>query len=100
MEVQFRTKKLQKCFEKYKEASRTWGDKVARRYVERIQILQNIKSVADLETLPQLKFMKHHELKSARAGEHAIALTGMWRLHFAVNDDVVTVLEVTKHYGD
>ena len=96
MEVQFRTKKLQKCFEKYKEASRAWGDKVARRYIERIQVLQNANSVEEVATFP----FKHHILSGDRVGEHVIWLTEKYRLHFAVSDDVVTVLEVTKHYGD
>ena len=97
MEVRFRTKRLRKCFEKYYEASRTWGDRVARRYVERIQVLQNAASIEEVATYPQFK---HHILSGDKAGEHVIWLTEKWRLHFAVSEDVVTVLEVTKHYGD
>jgi len=97
LEVQFRNKKLRRCFEKHKEAARKWGSEVARKYVQRVQVLQNMRSPDDLDSFRQFR---HHELKGERSGEHVISLTARYRLHFTVQGNVVTILEVTKHYGD
>lgn len=56
-----------------------------------------MRSPDDLDSFKQFG---HHELKGDRAGEHVISLTARYRLHFSVQGNVVTILEVTKHYGD
>ncbi len=48
MEVRFRTKRLQRCYESQKAAQRQWGTKIARKYVERVNILIASRSTADL----------------------------------------------------
>lgn len=101
MEVRFKTKKLQKQYEKSAEASKVYGEQVAKKYIMRINILKSAKSFEELYTIPTLKF---HPLKHDRDGEYAISLTGFYRL-IITNDgdngfDIVKIEEVSKHYGD
>jgi proteic killer suppression protein len=37
-------------------AAREWGDKIARRYIERVNVLEAAKSVDDLYKIPPLRF--------------------------------------------
>lgn len=100
MEVRFKTKKLQKQYENYKEALKAYGEPVAKKYIQRISILKSAKSFDDLYKIPQLKF---HPLTGDREGEFAINLTGFYRL-IITNDgdsfDIAKIEEVSKHYGD
>lgn len=100
MEIKFKTKKLQKQYENHKEASKAYGDKVAKKYIQRITILKSAKSFDDLYLIPSLKF---HPLTGNRKGEFAISLTGFYRL-IITNDgdkfDIAKIEEVSKHYDD
>jgi len=100
VQVTFRNKKLEKCYGGYKSACREWGNDVARKYIQRIDIIQETANMKDLCALPGLNC---HELKGNRAGQYAIRLLGFWRLIFTLRDkqmEIVRVEEVSKHYGD
>ena len=100
MQVTFRNKKLEKCYGGYKSACREWGNDVARKYIQRIDIIQETANMKDLCALPGLNC---HELKGNQAGQYAIRLLGFWRLIFTLRDkqmEIVRVEEVSKHYGD
>lgn len=100
MEVTFRTTHLEECFRLGAQARRAWGVKVARRYVERVTILQAARSVTELYAMAALHF---HPLKGSRAGQYAMSLGDRWRLIVTVRDDAMTMVrveEVSKHYGD
>lgn len=100
MEVLFKTNKLQKQYENSKDAIKAYGVDVARKYIERVNILKSAKSFDDLCKIPQLKF---HPLAGDRDGEFAIFLTGFYRL-IITNDgdtfDIAKIEEVSKHYDD
>lgn len=100
MEIKFKTNKLQKQYESSKEAVKAYGEQVAKKYIQRVNILKNAKSFEELYTIPQLKF---HPLTGDRDGEFAITLTGFYRL-IITNDgdtfDIAKIEEVSKHYGD
>jgi toxin HigB-1 len=100
MEVQFRTRKLQRHYEDYKEAEKAYGLAVARRYIGRINI---IKQSRNLTELMKLHGLHCHELKGDRKGEYTVRLTGFYRLIFTVTDktlEVACIEEVSKHYDD
>jgi len=100
MKVHFRTKKLQKQYENEKEAQKTYGEEVARKYIQRINIIQSVDNFQELKDLPGLNC---HPLKGDRQGEWAIKLNRFYRLIFTLQDDtleVVIIEEVSKHYGD
>lgn len=100
MEVRFKTRKLEKQYLNAKEAEKAYGAQVAKRYIQRINILKNARSFEELYTISVLKF---HQLKGDRDGEYAIALTGFYRLiirNVGEIYDIVRIEEVSKHYGD
>ncbi|WP_294956925.1 type II toxin-antitoxin system RelE/ParE family toxin [Sulfurovum sp.] len=100
MEIRFRTKKLEKQYLNHREASKAYGQQVAKRYIMRINIIKMAKCFDDLYTIPTLKF---HPLEGNRKGEFAVTLTGFYRL-IITNDgetfDIARIEEVSKHYGD
>lgn len=100
MRVEFRTAQLRRCYERLAVGTRQWGKAVARRYVQRIGILNACETPDDLSKIPPLKF---HPLKGDRQGQFAMVLQGRWRPIVSFPADppkTVRVEEVSKHYGD
>ncbi len=107
MEVGFKTRKLRRCYECFKEAQRKWGDRVAKRYIERVNILYHAKTIDDLLKIPPLKF---HALKGDRKGQYAMILHDRTRMIVSLQKEklkgskkqttVIRVEEVCELYGD
>ena len=100
MHVQFRTKKLQKQYEQSSEAIKTYGKDVARKYIQRVNIIKQTKDIKELCSLPGLNC---HQLKGNRQGQWAVKLSGFYRLVFTLKGDqleIVQIEEVSKHYDD
>lgn len=100
MIIKFRTKKLEKCFLVSKQATKEFGLPVARKYIQRINIIKTSKALDDIKKLPGLRC---HPLKGDRIGQYAVKLTGFYRLIFTIegeNLSIVMIEEVSKHYDD
>lgn len=100
MEILFHTRQLEKQYREYKEAEKSHGRQVARKYIERINIIKQTRDIAELQRLPVLRC---HPLKGNREGQWAVNLTGFWRLIFTLQGDclqIVQIEEVSKHYDD
>lgn len=100
MEVTFSTRKLERCYRDHAQGVKNWGLVVARKYIQRIDIMQEASDVAEIEALPGLEC---HPLKGKRKGQFAVTLHDRWRLIFSligVQMKIVRIEEVTKHYGD
>lgn len=99
MEIRFKNNKLRKYYESSAKAYKAFGPQVARRYVERINIMKRTTDIDELEQLPGLDC---HPLTQNRKGQYAVKLTGYYRLIFTLADDTPTIArieEVSKHYG-
>ena len=100
MIINFRTNKLEKCYLQPRLAAKTYNDQVARKYVQRINIIKMTKDINTIMTLPGLKC---HPLKGKRKGQYAVKLTGFYRLIFTIEGDLLNIAmieEVSKHYDD
>ncbi len=100
MEIKFRTKKLEKCFVESKHAVKDLGKDVARKYIQRVNLIKAANSFEEVERLPGLRC---HELKGKRCGQYAVKLTGFYRLIFTLEGgmlNIVMIEEVSKHYDD
>ena len=100
MEVTFRTRKLEKEYLEHKKGVKAYGPEVARKYIQRINI---IKQVYDIDELMKLPGLECHPLKGNRYGQYAVKLTGFYRLIFTLLGDALEIAhieEVSKHYGD
>jgi proteic killer suppression protein len=99
MKVIFSTRELQKWHLDFRSAQRDLGQDLARRYIQRVDILIDADNVPQLQQIPGLRC---HRLKGDRKDEWAISLDRFHRLIFTVNDDrmeVVRIEEISKHYG-
>jgi toxin HigB-1 len=100
LKVRFRTRKLEKQYTHHLEAEKAYGKEVARKFIQRINI---IKTANDIDELMQLPGLRCHNLKGNRRGQWAVKLTGFHRLIFSLEGDcmeIARVEEVSKHYGD
>lgn len=100
MIAKFRTRQLESCFKEYRKASRVYGEQIARKYIQRITIIQASQNLDELTKLPGLRC---HALKGERKGQYAVNLTGFYRLIFTLTGnqlEIVMIEEVSKHYGD
>ncbi len=100
MEIRFRTTRLRKQYAEFKCGVKAYGDVVAGKYIDRINILQAARDLHEVKRLPGLRC---HPLKGDRKGKWAINLTGQMRLIFTLEGDhleIVRIEEVSKHYED
>lgn len=100
MEIDFATKKLERCYRNYEYGRRTWGEAVARKYIQRVDLLQEAANMLEVEKLPGLDC---HPLKGDMAGQYGVRLHGRWRLIFTLRGDraeIIRIEEVSRHYGD
>jgi proteic killer suppression protein len=100
VEVTFRTRKLEREYREHARAVKAYGVDVARRYIQRINIIKQAHNIEELMALPVLRC---HALKASRTGQYAAKLTGFYRLIFTLKGDaseIAQIEEVSKHYGD
>ena len=100
MEVTFRTRRLEREYREYARAVKSYGTKVARKYIQRIHIIKQVRNIEELMHLPGLRC---YPLKGDRHGQYAVKLTGFSRLIFTLKGDTLEIAhieEVSKHYGD
>ena len=98
MEVDFRTRRLERCFEDLSLAVREWGPEVGPRYVERIRAINRARG---FEFLYGFRAWNLHPLRGDRRGQYALRLTGRMRLIIERGDDpdAVIVVEVVDYHG-
>ena len=100
MEIAFRTRKLEREYQEHARAVKSYGSEVARRYIQRINIIKQARDIEELMSLPALRC---HALRGDYYGEYAIKLTGFYRLIFTLKGntlEIAQIEEVSKHYGD
>ena len=98
MEVRFRTRRLERCASHITPAIREWGNEVGRRYIDRVQLLQEVQALEDLYAFRATGL---HPLRGDRRGQFALRLTGQMRLIVERGTDpgTVTVVEVVDYHG-
>jgi proteic killer suppression protein len=100
LEIAFRTRKLEREYREYVKAVKSYGPEVARRYIQRINIIKQVQDIEELKSLPALRC---HSLRGNYRGEYAITLTGFYRLIISLKGnalEIAQIEEVSKHYGD
>jgi proteic killer suppression protein len=100
VQITFRTTELQQAYETQKKAVRLWGEQVARKYVQRIDVVYAAGSADDLFKIPPLRF---HPLGGDMDGKYALTLHDRFRLIVSFEDTAMAmavVEEVSNHYDD
>lgn len=98
VQVRFRTRHLERCFNDSRHAVREWGPAVGPRYVRRVEML---KAAARFEHLYDIRTLDLHPLRGDRRSQYAIRLTGAMRLILS-RDPLrggVIIEEVTDYHG-
>jgi proteic killer suppression protein len=100
VEVIFRTRKLEREYRQHSKGVKAYGHEVARKYIQRINIIKRVRDIDELMNLPALGC---HPLKGDRRGQYAFKLTGFYSLIFTLRGEALEIAhieEVSKHYGD
>ncbi len=100
MEITFKSRKLEKCYLNHKVAEKAYGARVARKFIERVNIIQVALSLDELRAMPGLGC---NRLKGDRGDQWVLKLTDRYRLVLRVvagENAKVQILEVSNHYGD
>ena len=100
MKVVFRTRRLEREYRNSAAAVKAYGVQVARKYIQRINVIKHTRDIQELIGLPGLQC---HPLKGDRQGQYAVKLTGFYRLIFTLHGEaleIANIEEVSKHYGD
>ncbi len=99
MRVEYASAALKRCAVSFDEGTRKWGKAVARKFIQRIGEVQAAPSLQDLRQSRAMHFHKLHGFNPPRFG---ILIHDRWRMEFIISPDkqVITVQEVSNHYGD
>jgi plasmid maintenance system killer protein len=99
MEVKFKTPELEKWFTDSKAVRKALGEQIGKAYRKQIELLQAAPNTAELSKIPQLHF-KAMAKGTPLAGKYTVRLSGFMRMVLAIEGQVVTVEDVSKHYED
>ena len=97
VDLAFDDLRLARAHADHSVAVRLWGEVVARKYAQRIELIASAPAFPDLVTLAALRL---HPLKGPLAGRWAMVLHGRWRLIVAIEGNSVRIMEVSNHYDD
>ena len=86
VEVAFRTRRLERCFNSEKELQAEYGVRMARTIQTRLAALAG---VGNLELATSITSMGSHQLSGNRAGQFAVGLVQPYRLVFRPNHSPV-----------
>jgi addiction module HigA family antidote len=91
--VRFGTARLRSCYEDQRVRAKEWGEKIGRRYVQRVDALY---AAPDAQALRALRSLRFHALTGDRKGQHAIWLDGFYRLIMTFEGKAMTVVTVEE----
>ena len=98
MDISFATTRLARASRSLSEASKLFGVPIGRKYIQRLAVLRATDRFAQLYGHRALRL---HPLKGNRAGQHAMTLTGNYRLLVErIGEDEVRVWDVEDYHGD
>lgn len=100
MKISFKTNRLQKEYENQRNAVKSYGEQIARKYIQRVNLLKRAANLNEVKALPGLYC---HPLKGDRKGQWTVKLSGFYRLIFTVSGtalNLARIEEVSKHYDD
>lgn len=96
--IEFSNNHLSEASLSLSTASRQFGVPIGRKYIQRILIIRAADKFTQLFSFQALRL---HPLKGDRAGQHAITLTGNYRLIIQkIAEDTVRIVDVEDYYGN
>ena len=100
MYIEFKTGRLEKCYEERRKAEAEWGRTIASKYVQAVNLLKAVNHPSDLAAFSQFNYKR---LRGDRKGQHSLKLGRRARLIFTVQRSggvrIARIEEVsTTHY--
>ena len=104
MIIKYANKKVEKICVSYGEAVKELGNKTVAKALAMLMLdLRNIQKFKDFYTKPILKHYRAHELTGDKKGITSLSINYSYRLtslvEIQVEEDEITILEVSNHYG-
>lgn len=93
LEIYYKTKKLQKECENYRQSNCSYGTEMAIKIAQRIN---EIKSADTVENLVKFSIGRCHPLKGDRQGEYAMDLVHPYRLIFVVKNETIQIAKIIE----
>ena len=98
MDIEFATNRLATASLSFAEATQFFGVPIGRTYIQRLAV---IRAVDEFSQLYGHRALRLHSLRGDRAGQHAMSLTGNWRLIVErISEGIVRILAVEDYHGD
>ena len=98
MDITFASRRLAAASLSLSEATRLFGVPIGRKYIQRLAVL---RAADKFNQLHGHRALRLHPLRGNRAGQHAMTLTGNYRLIVErTSEDEVRVLDVEDYHGD
>ncbi len=98
MDIEFATRRLDAASLSLAESTRLFGVPIGRKYIQRLAILRATERFAQLYGHRSLRL---HRLRGNRSGQHAMTLTGNYRLVVeGVSEGRVRVVDVEDYHGN
>ena len=105
MIIKYANKKVEKICISHNEAVKELGNRNIAKALEMLMLdLRNVQKFQDFYTKPFLKPYRAHELVGDKKGITSLSINYAYRLTgivtIQIKEDEITILEVSKHYGD
>ena len=98
MDIEFATSQLATASRSLSESTRIFGVPIGRKYIQRLAV---IRAVGEFRQLYGHRALRLHPLRGARSGQHAMILTGNFRLIVErISEGTVRILGVEDYHGD
>ena len=98
MNIEFSTNRLSAASLSLAQATRFFGAPIGRKYIQRLAV---IRAAGEFDHLYGLRALRLHPLRGDRAGQHAMTLTGNYRLIIEqTGEDTVRILGVEDYHGN
>ena len=98
LNIEFASNRLMAASVSLAQATRLFGAPVGRKYIQRLAI---IRAASEFDHLYGLRALRLHPLRGNRAGQHAMDLTGNYRLIMGrTANDTVRILAVEDYHGN
>ena len=105
MKIGFANKKVEKLCTKSSDALKEFGNyKIVKNLAELMLDLEYTEHMQDLYVKPMLKRYRVHELTGNKKGLTSLRIDYSYRMTLTVEvkiqEDEITIMEVSKHYGE
>jgi len=96
--IKFSSHRFEEASLSLSEASRLFGVAIGRKYIQRLAVLRAMDKFSELYGHRALRL---HPLKGSRTRQHAMTITGNYRLVLEkIDEETVRIIDVEDYHGN